>query len=49
MVETVFRLLLAPSFSSRVTGPSALVQVMVKGLPSVTLYALLVSWGVART
>lgn len=49
MVVTVFRSLLAPSFSRRVTGPLALAQVMVKGFPSVTLYALLVSSGSART
>lgn len=49
MVLTVFRSLLAPSLSRRVTEPLAPVQVMVKGWPSTGLYTLLVSWGMART
>lgn len=42
MLETVARLLLGPSFNSRVTAPSASVQVISKGVPSVTSQLVLV-------
>lgn len=49
IVATVARLVLGPSFSSRVTGPLASVQVISKGVPSVTAQLELVKATRART